>query len=179
MRVLIAILTFVILLTACKKEFSLPDTAADSSVLVVEGDILVGNNMENTFLLSRLKNLKGSDSIPETKAKVEIISGNGQKWQLADLAASEFFYSVADQIYRAHGRRIVNYIEWQDRDMLKAAHQSPEFRKKLEATGSVVASPTVDTDKYIASEITRYRPAAIKKAVFSISHPCRSASLLI
>jgi len=28
------------------------------------------------------------------------------------------------------GRRIVNYIEWQDRDMLKAAHQSPEFRKE-------------------------------------------------
>ena len=27
------------------------------------------------------------------------------------------------------GRRIVNYIEWQDRDMLKAAHHSPEFRK--------------------------------------------------
>lgn len=32
----------------------------------------------------------------------------GQKWQLPDLAASEFYYSVADQIYRAHGRRIVN-----------------------------------------------------------------------
>ena len=28
------------------------------------------------------------------------------------------------------GRRIVNYIEWQNRDMLKAAHHSPEFRKE-------------------------------------------------
>ena len=35
--------------------------------------------------------------------------------------------------------------------------QSPEFRKKIEATGSVVASPTVDTDKFIASEVDKYR----------------------
>jgi heme-degrading monooxygenase HmoA len=27
------------------------------------------------------------------------------------------------------GRRIVNYIQWQSRDLLRAAHQSPEFRK--------------------------------------------------
>ncbi len=28
------------------------------------------------------------------------------------------------------GRRIVNYVQWQDRDLLRAAHQSPEFRKE-------------------------------------------------
>jgi heme-degrading monooxygenase HmoA len=28
------------------------------------------------------------------------------------------------------GRRIVNYIQWQNRDLLRAAHQSPEFRKE-------------------------------------------------
>jgi heme-degrading monooxygenase HmoA len=28
------------------------------------------------------------------------------------------------------GRRIVNYIQWQSRDSLQAAHQSPEFRKE-------------------------------------------------
>lgn len=27
------------------------------------------------------------------------------------------------------GRRIVNYIQWQSRDLLQAAHQSPEFRR--------------------------------------------------
>jgi heme-degrading monooxygenase HmoA len=27
------------------------------------------------------------------------------------------------------GRRIVNYIQWESRDLLSAAHQSPEFRK--------------------------------------------------
>ncbi len=35
--------------------------------------------------------------------------------------------------------------------------QSPDFRKKMEATGSVVASPATDTDKYIASEIAKYQ----------------------
>ena len=28
------------------------------------------------------------------------------------------------------GRRIVNYIQWQSRDLLRSAHQSPEFRKE-------------------------------------------------
>ncbi|MDZ4849268.1 MAG: 6-hydroxymethylpterin diphosphokinase MptE-like protein [Pirellulaceae bacterium] len=32
----------------------------------------------------------------------------GQKWQLPDLVASEFFYSMAGDIYRAYGRRIIN-----------------------------------------------------------------------
>jgi len=27
------------------------------------------------------------------------------------------------------GRRIVNYIQWQSRDLLQSAHKSPEFRK--------------------------------------------------
>ena len=27
------------------------------------------------------------------------------------------------------GRRIVNYIQWESRDLLRAAHQWPEFRK--------------------------------------------------
>lgn|SRR5262245_43275954 len=28
------------------------------------------------------------------------------------------------------GRRIVNYVQWQNRELLHAAHQSPEFRKE-------------------------------------------------
>src|SRR5260370_6353086 len=27
-------------------------------------------------------------------------------------------------------RRIVNYVQWQSRDLLQSAHKSPEFRKK-------------------------------------------------
>jgi heme-degrading monooxygenase HmoA len=28
------------------------------------------------------------------------------------------------------GRRIVNYVQWRDRESLKAAHSAPEFRKE-------------------------------------------------
>jgi heme-degrading monooxygenase HmoA len=28
------------------------------------------------------------------------------------------------------GRRIVNYIQWENRELLQAAHRSPEFRKE-------------------------------------------------
>jgi len=45
------------------------------------------------------------------------------------MASQPGFISIA--LHRSvDGRRIVNYVEWQDRDMLKAAHQSPEFRKE-------------------------------------------------
>src|SRR5688572_33421542 len=27
------------------------------------------------------------------------------------------------------GRRIVNYVQWEDRELLQQAHQSPDFRK--------------------------------------------------
>ena len=42
----------------------------------------------------------------------------------------------------------------------KALHetlQSPDFRKKMESSGSVVASPSVDIDKYYASEVAKYQ----------------------
>ncbi|WP_292184457.1 antibiotic biosynthesis monooxygenase family protein [Mesorhizobium sp.] len=28
------------------------------------------------------------------------------------------------------GRRIVNYVQWQNRDLLRSAHQAPEFRRE-------------------------------------------------
>jgi len=28
------------------------------------------------------------------------------------------------------GRRIINYIQWQNRELLQSAHQSPDFRKE-------------------------------------------------
>ena len=31
------------------------------------------------------------------------------------------------------GRRIVNYVQWQDRELLRSAHRSPEFRKEWRA----------------------------------------------
>ncbi|WP_415266994.1 Bug family tripartite tricarboxylate transporter substrate binding protein [Acidovorax sacchari] len=43
------------------------------------------------------------------------------------------------------------------RKATREALQSPEFRKKMEAGGSVVASPTVDLDAYLAAEVAKYR----------------------
>ena len=35
------------------------------------------------------------------------------------------------------GRRIVNYVQWQNRDLLRSAHQLPEFRKGMGSLRSV------------------------------------------
>jgi heme-degrading monooxygenase HmoA len=38
---------------------------------------------------------------------------------------------VSISVHRSlDGRRLVNYIQWQNRDLLQAAHKSPEFRKE-------------------------------------------------
>jgi heme-degrading monooxygenase HmoA len=38
---------------------------------------------------------------------------------------------VSISLHRSLDRkRIVNYIQWQSRDLLRSAHQSPEFRKE-------------------------------------------------
>lgn len=60
----------------------------------------------------------------EGPANMEVVSGSkdenhfdpnyfvgGAKWQLPDLPASDFYYSLAQQYYTAHGRRIVNATE--------------------------------------------------------------------
>ncbi|MNW11168.1 Tripartite tricarboxylate transporter family receptor [compost metagenome] len=35
--------------------------------------------------------------------------------------------------------------------------QSPDFRKKMEATGSTVASPSVNIDQFLAAEVAKYK----------------------
>jgi heme-degrading monooxygenase HmoA len=45
------------------------------------------------------------------------------------MASQPGFISIS--LHRSlDGRRIVNYIQWENRDLLKEAHKSPEFRKE-------------------------------------------------
>ena len=45
------------------------------------------------------------------------------------MAAQPGFVSIS--LHRSlDGRRIVNYVQWKNRDLLQAAHQSPKFRKE-------------------------------------------------
>ncbi|MEN9745105.1 MAG: hypothetical protein RL640_943 [Bacteroidota bacterium] len=73
------------LFAGCTKPLELPDTKPNATILIVEGDIIAGNNAENSFYLSRLKTLQGKDSIPELNAQVEIVSKDGAKWQIPQL----------------------------------------------------------------------------------------------
>ena len=36
---------------------------------------------------------------------------------------------ISISLHRSLNRRIVNYIQWQNRELLQAAHTSPDFRK--------------------------------------------------
>jgi heme-degrading monooxygenase HmoA len=45
------------------------------------------------------------------------------------MASQPGFISIS--LHRSlDGRRIVNYVQWENRDLLRLAHRSPEFRKE-------------------------------------------------
>ena len=119
---------------------------------------LVGNNLEfGVFVLSSgLPHIKSGKVIAlgTTEAKRSPITPD-----IPALAESPQFKNVDIGVWFAlmAPANLPKPVHDKLRKALTDALQSPEFRKKLEATGSVVASPTVDTDKYIASEIDKYR----------------------
>jgi heme-degrading monooxygenase HmoA len=49
------------------------------------------------------------------------------------------------------GRRIVNYVQWENRDLLQAAHRSPEFRKNWSRFDDL--ADEIDPHLYEVSEI--------------------------
>src|SRR5882724_12080216 len=49
------------------------------------------------------------------------------------------------------GRRIVNYVQWKNRDLLHSAHQSPEFRKQWSRFDKLTAE--IDPHLYEVTEI--------------------------
>jgi quinol monooxygenase YgiN len=49
------------------------------------------------------------------------------------------------------GRRIVNYVQWDSPDLLRAAHQSPEFRKAWNQFGKL--TDEIDPHLYEVAEI--------------------------
>ena len=71
---------------------------------------------------------------PEPGKQAEALSLMTERARL--MARQPGFISISlhrslDSLHRSlDGRRIVNYIQWQSRDLLQSAHKSPEFRKE-------------------------------------------------
>lgn len=65
------------------------------------------------------------DSEPDKQAEALSIMAERARF----MARQPGFVSIS--LHRSlDGRRIVNYVQWQNRDLLRSAHQSPEFRKE-------------------------------------------------
>jgi heme-degrading monooxygenase HmoA len=65
------------------------------------------------------------ESEPEKQAEAVSLMAERARF----MARQPGFISIS--VHRSlDGRRIVNYIQWQSRDLLEAAHKSPEFRKE-------------------------------------------------
>src|ERR1700738_120916 len=86
---------------------------------------------------------KGSDSMAhiqtdnKTVTQITVIEAEPDKQQEALALMSERAHFMARQpgfvsisLHRSlDGRRIVNYVQWQNRELLQSPHQSPDFRK--------------------------------------------------
>jgi heme-degrading monooxygenase HmoA len=77
-----------------------------------------------------------SDNQPVTQITVIEAEPDKQQEALAMMAKRARFMAkqpgfVSISLHRSlDGKRIVNYIQWQSRELLEAAHRSPEFRKE-------------------------------------------------
>jgi len=76
---------------SCKKPYTPDISEAVNSILVVEGTIAVGADVENRFLLSRLRILLDTSlNYPEPGAAVRIESESGQNWTLQENADGNY-----------------------------------------------------------------------------------------
>ncbi|HEX2216824.1 MAG TPA: antibiotic biosynthesis monooxygenase family protein [Xanthobacteraceae bacterium] len=65
------------------------------------------------------------DSTPDEQAEALSVMAERARF----MARQPGFVSIS--LHRSlDGRRIVNYIQWKNRELLEAAHRSPEFRKE-------------------------------------------------
>jgi len=119
---------------------------------------LLGNNLEyGVFVLSSgLPHIKSGKvvALGTTEAKRSAITPD-----IPALAESPQFKNVDIGVWFAlmGPANLPGPILDKIRKALHETLQSPDFRKKMEAAGSVVASPTVDLDKYLASEVAKYQ----------------------
>ena len=119
---------------------------------------LLGNNLEfGVFVLSSgLPHIKSGKvvALGTTEAKRSAITPD-----IPALAESPQFKNVDINIWFAlmAPAKLPAPVYDKLKKALNETLQSPEFRKKMEAAGSVVSSPTVDADKYIAAEVAKYQ----------------------
>ena len=65
------------------------------------------------------------DSEPDKQAEALSVMTERARF----MARQPGFISIS--VHRSlDGRRIINYVQWQSREQLQAAHKSPEFRKE-------------------------------------------------
>src|SRR6266513_135406 len=65
-----------------------------------------------------------------TVTQITVIEAEPEKQQeaLSLMARQPGFVSIS--LHRSlDGRRIVNYVQWQNRELLQSAHKAPDFRK--------------------------------------------------
>lgn len=119
---------------------------------------LVGNNLEfGVFVLSSgLPHIKSGKVIAlgttETKrsAVTPDIPALAENARFKGLDISTWFVLMAPA-------KLPEPVATRLKKALHESLQSPEFRKKMEAASSTVAAPTVDVDKFLATEIVKYK----------------------
>lgn len=119
-----------LLYLSCSKPLELPDTKADKSILVFEGDILTGDKPVTNFLvLSRLNNFDSKFQAFEENVKVSIMDDRGGSWTLdPNLDGKYRITSIfpSDRSYKYH-------VETKDGDIYESTLQEPLFAPPIDS----------------------------------------------
>jgi heme-degrading monooxygenase HmoA len=91
---------------------------------------------------------------PEPGKQAEALSLMAERARF--MARQPGFVSIS--LHRSlDGKRIVNYIQWQNRDLLAAAHKSPEFRKEWQHFDELTGE--IDPHLYEVTQVMDKLPA--------------------
>jgi hypothetical protein len=92
---LLVVAAMMIWTPSCSKPLELPDTKPDTTILVVEGDIVTGSNMDNTVLLSRVRSLSDTFPSPISNAQVRVVDQSGQAYSLVETTGTAGQYRAS------------------------------------------------------------------------------------
>lgn len=143
---------------ACSKPLELPDTKPDTSIVVVEGDVVTGTDMENTVLLSRVRSLADTTPAPISNAQVVVVSDNGSTWDLFEQQGTPGKYTANLTLDPSH-KYLLRVVSPQG----NTYESTPQASKPVPPIDSVTytqPSPFEDVSIYVhthdASNSTRY-----------------------
>lgn len=149
-------IVLILAICSCSKPLELPDTKPDSSIVVIEGDIVTGNGMDNTVLLSRVRSLSDTAAAPISQAQVKVVSANGSTWDLVETTAGKYTATLSLDPGQQYALQVISPEGNTYESVLQSSKPSPPIDSVTYIQPTPADNATIYVHTHDASNSTRY-----------------------